>query len=84
MGRKKRSRKRLTRADPQEAYCRFPEAMIAGKLNCSVECNPIQGEAAFDAVEKIVAGETIPKTSYIKDSVFDQSVAKDVIGTRKY
>lgn len=60
------------------------EAMVAGKLNCSVECNPIQGEAAFDAVEKIVAGKPVEKVSYIKDSVFDQSVAKDIIGTRKY
>ena len=60
------------------------EAMVAGKLNCSVECNPIQGEAAFDAVEKTVAGQPVEKTSYIKDSVFDQSVAKDYLGKRLY
>jgi simple sugar transport system substrate-binding protein len=60
------------------------EAMVAGKLNCSVECNPLQGPAAFDAIEKILAGETIPKVTMVKDEVFDQSVAKDVIDSRKY
>ncbi|HUT23969.1 MAG TPA: ABC transporter substrate-binding protein [Sumerlaeia bacterium] len=60
------------------------EAMVAGKLNCTVECNPLLGPLAFDAVEKVLAGETLPKRIVIEDRVFDQSVAKDVIGTRKY
>ncbi|MEM9080526.1 MAG: ABC transporter substrate-binding protein [Verrucomicrobiota bacterium] len=60
------------------------EAMVAGKLNCTVECNPLQGPAAFDAIEKILAGETIPKVTMVKDEVFDQSVAADVIDSRKY
>ena len=60
------------------------EAMVAGKLNCSVECNPLQGPAAFDAIEKILAGETIPKKSMVKDEVFDRSNAKDFIDSRKY
>jgi len=60
------------------------EAMIAGTLNCSVECNPIQGPAAFDAVERILAGETLPKRTYIQDEVFDRSVAAEVIDTRQY
>ena len=60
------------------------EAMVAGKLNCSVECNPLQGPAAFDAIEKILAGETIPKKAMVKDEVFDRSNAKDFIDSRKY
>jgi ABC-type sugar transport system substrate-binding protein len=60
------------------------EAMIAGKLNCTVECNPLLGPMAFDAVEKVLAGETLPKWTVVKDQAFDQSVAKDVIRTRKY
>ena len=60
------------------------EAMVAGKLNCTVECNPLLGPAAFDAIEAVKAGKTVPKKTIVKDEVFDQSVAKDVIGGRKY
>src|SRR5881628_326907 len=60
------------------------EAMVAGKLNCTVECNPLLGPAAFDAVEAVIAGKPVPKRTVVKDRIFDQSVAKDVIGTRQY
>jgi len=60
------------------------EAMVAGKLNCSVECNPLLGPAAFDAVEAALAGKSLPKKAIVKDQLFDQSVAKDLIGTRQY
>jgi simple sugar transport system substrate-binding protein len=60
------------------------EAMVEGKLNCTVECNPLLGPAAFDAIDKAVKGEQLPKKTIVKDQVFDQSTAKDVIGTRKY
>ncbi len=60
------------------------EAMVAGKLNCTVECNPLLGPAAFDAIEAVKAGKTLPKKTIVKDEVFEQSVAKDVIGSRKY
>lgn len=60
------------------------EAMVAGKLNCTVECNPLLGPPAFDAVEAALGGKKLPKKTVVKDQVFDQSVAKDVIGQRKY
>jgi galactofuranose transport system substrate-binding protein len=60
------------------------EAMVAGKLNCTVECNPLLGPAAFDAIEAVKSGKTVLKKTIVKDQVFDQSVAKDVIDTRKY
>ena len=60
------------------------EAMVAGKLNCSVECNPLLGPAAFDAVEATLAGKPLPKKTIVKDQLFDQSMAKDLIGTRQY
>ncbi len=59
-------------------------AMVAGKLNCSVECNPLLGPMAFDAVEKALAGEKLPKRTIVQDKVFDQANAKDVLPTRKY
>ena len=60
------------------------EAMVAGKLNCTVECNPLLGPAAFDAVEAARAGKPTAKKIVVKDEVFDQSTAKDVIASRKY
>lgn len=60
------------------------EAMIEGKINCTVECNPLLGPALFDAIEDHRAGKTVPKRTVVHDDVFDASVAKDVIGTRQY
>ena len=60
------------------------QAMVDGKLNCTVECNPLLGPAAFDAVEKAVKGETLPKKTIVQDKLFDQTTAKDVIASRKY
>ena len=60
------------------------EAMVESKLNCTVECNPLLGPAAFDALEKAVAGQALPKKTIVQDKVFDQSTAKDLIASRQY
>jgi galactofuranose transport system substrate-binding protein len=60
------------------------EAMVAGKLNATVECNPLLGPMVFDAVQKAVAGQTVEKRMVVKDKVFDSTVAKTAIGTRQY
>jgi ABC-type sugar transport system substrate-binding protein len=60
------------------------EAMIEGKLNCTVECNPLLGPMAFDAVEAVLAGERLPKHTVVKDRVFDQSNAAAELPNRKY
>ncbi len=60
------------------------EAMVAGDLNCTVECNPLLGPLAFDAVEKVLAGEPLPKRTVVEDQVFDQSQAAELIASRKY
>ncbi|MEM6504123.1 MAG: ABC transporter substrate-binding protein [Planctomycetota bacterium] len=60
------------------------EAMVAGKLNATVECNPLLGPMAFDAVKKAVSGEELPKRTIVEDKVYDQSTAADVIDSRQY
>jgi galactofuranose transport system substrate-binding protein len=60
------------------------EAMVEGKLNCTVECNPLLGPQLFDAVEALAKGETIPKRIVTEEGVFPQEVAAEVIGSRKY
>lgn len=60
------------------------EAMIDGKLNATVECNPLLGPAAFDAAEKAVKGETLPKFIKQQDRLFEQHEAAEAIKTREY
>lgn len=60
------------------------EAMVAGKLNCTVECNPLLGPMAFDAVEKTLKGEKLPKKTVVQDRVFDASTAAAELPNRKY
>jgi ABC-type sugar transport system substrate-binding protein len=59
-------------------------AMVDGKLNSSVECNPLLGPMAFDAAEKAITGQTLPKNTVVQDQLFDTTSAKDAIATRKY
>lgn len=61
------------------------EAMARGELNCTVECSPLLGAMAFDAVDSLVAGQTLEKKQVVQDQVFDQSQATpDVVAGRKY
>lgn len=61
------------------------EAMQAGKLSASVECNPLLGPMAFDAVEKAVRGEALPKRQIVKDQIYTrEQVTDEVIEGRKY
>lgn len=60
------------------------EAIIAGKLNCTVECNPLLGPMAFDAIDHILAGKILPKRTVVVDRLFDHTNAKDAIQSRQY
>ena len=60
------------------------EAMVAGKLNCTVECNPLLGPCIFDAIEAHRRGEALPKKISLKERLFEQHEAKDLIADRKY
>jgi len=60
------------------------EAMIEGKLNCTVECSPLLGPQLFDAVEDLMAGKTLPKRIVTNEGVFPQEVAAKELPNRKY
>jgi len=60
------------------------EAMIEGKLNCTVECSPLLGPQLFDAVEALMKGETLPKRIVTNEGVFPQEVAAKTIDSRQY
>jgi simple sugar transport system substrate-binding protein len=55
------------------------QAIVDGKINCVVECNPMTGPLVFDAVEKVLAGQKIPPVTYNTDQVFDLTNAADVL-----
>ena len=60
------------------------EAMVAGKMNVTVECSPLLGPQFFDAVEALVRGEKIPKVIWTNEGVFEMKDAAKILPTRKY
>jgi galactofuranose transport system substrate-binding protein len=60
------------------------EAMMAGKLNCTVECSPLLGPQLMSAVKDLVAGKTLPKRILTQESVFPAEVAANEFPKRKY
>jgi simple sugar transport system substrate-binding protein len=60
------------------------EAIIAGKLSASIECNAQLGPLVLDALEAAVGGAKVPYKILIKDDLFDASNAKERIGARSY
>jgi simple sugar transport system substrate-binding protein len=48
------------------------EAMAEGKLNCTVECNPLIGPQIFDAGREGRGRRTLPKRTKVEEGVFDQ------------
>jgi galactofuranose transport system substrate-binding protein len=60
------------------------EAMIAGKLNATVECNPLLGPEFLEMALKVVNGEPVPKWVPSKEGIFFPDNAKEVLATRKY
>jgi simple sugar transport system substrate-binding protein len=60
------------------------EAMMAGKLNVSVECSPLLGPQLMQATKDLVAGKQLPKRITTEETVFPMSVAAQVLPQRKY
>jgi galactofuranose transport system substrate-binding protein len=60
------------------------EAMMAGKLNVSVECSPLLGPQLMSAVKDIKAGKPLPKRILTKESIYPMEVAKAEFPNRKY
>ena len=72
------------------------EAIVAGEMNATIECNPLYGPFVVDCIEKLEAGETFDKTViHPEEGVFDcvggievegttSVLAADVIDERQY
>jgi ABC-type sugar transport system substrate-binding protein len=60
------------------------EAMIAGKLNVTVECSPLLGPQLMVAVKDVGAGKALPKNIAVEEGVFPAEVAAREFPKRKY
>jgi simple sugar transport system substrate-binding protein len=59
-------------------------ALIDGKINYIVECNPLLGELAADLVKAVLAGEQVEKRTYVEDQTFTQEQAEEALPDRAY
>jgi simple sugar transport system substrate-binding protein len=59
-------------------------AMVAGELNASIECNPLLGPQALQAVKDLTAGKKLPARIWTIEGVFDQTNAAAALPTRQY
>jgi len=60
------------------------EAMKDGKLNVTVECNPLLGPQLFDLIEAVAAGKEVPKRVVTQEGVYEQSQAAAELPKRQY
>lgn len=58
--------------------------MIAGEINCAVECNPLHGPRVDEIIKGLEKGEKPNKIMYVTEGVFDQDNAAAMLPTRKY
>jgi simple sugar transport system substrate-binding protein len=60
------------------------EAIVAGKLNVSVECSPLLGPQLVAVVKNIAAGKPIPRRVITQESVFTRENAATALPDRAY
>jgi simple sugar transport system substrate-binding protein len=60
------------------------EAMIDGKLNATVECNPLLGPQFYELALKVVNGEEVPRWVPSEESIYYPDDAEEVLPTRQY
>ncbi len=60
------------------------EAMVAGELNCTVECSPLLGPQLFDAVQAVIEGKELPRRIVTPAKVYGQSTAAEDLKSRVY
>ncbi|HSN78429.1 MAG TPA: ABC transporter substrate-binding protein [Anaerolineae bacterium] len=60
------------------------QAMVDGKLNVTVECNPLLGPQFYDLALKVVNGEEVPKWVPSEESVYYPDNAAEILPTRQY
>jgi simple sugar transport system substrate-binding protein len=60
------------------------QAIVNGEMNCTVECNPLLGPQAVQAVRDLRDGKKLPARIWTIESVFDATNAAAALPTRQY
>ncbi|WP_222599263.1 ABC transporter substrate-binding protein [Aquibacillus kalidii] len=60
------------------------EAMADGKMNVTVECNPLTGPQMVELIEAHLAGEKIEKRVSVEEGIYTMDQAEELLPTRKY
>jgi ABC-type sugar transport system substrate-binding protein len=60
------------------------KAMEAGKLNATIECNPLIGDQLVNAVKAVLEKRPLPKRILVEEGVFTQDQAAAALPGRKY
>lgn len=61
------------------------EAVLAGELNCTVECTPLLAQQIFDTAAALKAGETVDKWIVSNDDIYTtDKVTQEIIDNRPY
>ncbi|MFN2135592.1 MAG: ABC transporter substrate-binding protein [Candidatus Promineifilaceae bacterium] len=60
------------------------QAMIDGKLNATIECNPLLGPQFFELALKVVNGEPVPNWIRSEEGIFFPNDAAELLPSRKY
>jgi simple sugar transport system substrate-binding protein len=60
------------------------EAIVAGKLNATVECSPLLGPQLMAVVTELVAGKAVPRRVITQESVFTRENAAVELPNRAY
>jgi ABC-type sugar transport system substrate-binding protein len=60
------------------------QAVVDGKINCVIECNPLFGPKVYDTVARLLAGEKVERKAFNKDELFDSTNAAAALPTRQY
>ena len=60
------------------------EAMVEGKLNCTVECNPLLGPQFFEAALTLANGGTVDRWIKSDEGIYCMDVAAQELPNRKY
>jgi ABC-type sugar transport system substrate-binding protein len=60
------------------------EAMVAGEMNASIECSPLLGPQAVQAMRDLRDGKKLPARIYTIEGIFDETNAAEALPTRQY
>jgi ABC-type sugar transport system substrate-binding protein len=60
------------------------EAMVAGEMNASIECSPLLGPQAVQAVRDLRDGKKLPARIWTIEGIFDQTTAAAALPSRQY